>query len=219
MSQVAVTPLPGRRAVGFWGRQVVPRAINRMCGIKASGPIRQRVCAGLSGDVVEIGFGSAMNLQFYPAAVSRVDAVEPSEVAWRLGQRDLAASRIPVERTGLDAQSLPYEDGQFDAAVSTWTLCTIPDVEAALAELRRVLKPNGSLHFVEHGLAPDERVRVWQRRLEPLQKRLVGGCHLTRPIAELLREAGFMLTQVDEFYEQGAPKYAAAYTLGIAVSP
>jgi ubiquinone/menaquinone biosynthesis C-methylase UbiE len=205
--------------MGLWERQVVPRAINLTCGIKSSGPMRQRVCEGLSGEVVEIGAGSALNAPFYPAAVTRVDAVEPSDVAWRLGASRLAAAPMPVERTGLDAQALPYVDDRFDAALSTWTLCTIPDVDAALAELRRILKPHGALHFVEHGLAPDERVRVWQRRLEPFQKRFVGGCHLTRPIATLLRRAGFVLTQIDEFYQPGAPRTGAAYTVGIAVSP
>ena len=124
-----------------------------------------------------------------------------------------------VQRSGLDGQSLPFEDNSYDAALSTWTLCTIPDVAGALGELRRVLKPGGTLHFVEHGLAPDERVRRWQHRLEPVQKRVFGGCHLTRPIADLLTTAGFTITELDVFYEKRAPKFEAAYSLGTAVSP
>jgi SAM-dependent methyltransferase len=216
---VADTTSTARPLPGFYGRQIVPRMMRVMCGPKATAALRQRVCAGLAGDVVEIGFGSASNVPHYPSAVTRVDAVEPSDVAWRLGQPQLSADGIPVERTGFDAQALPYVDNRFDAAVSTWTLCTIPDVDAALAELRRVLKPNGALHFVEHGLAPDDRVRVWQRRLEPLQKRLVGGCRLTRPVTELLRQAGFVLVDVDEFYHAGEPKIVGAYSLGVAFSP
>jgi ubiquinone/menaquinone biosynthesis C-methylase UbiE len=114
---------------------------------------------------------------------------------------------------------LPFADDSYDCALSTWTLCTIPDVAAALREVRRVLKPGGTLHFVEHGLAPDESVRRWQRRLEPIQKRAFGGCHLTRPIVELLKDAGFTITELDVFYEEGAPKFLAADSLGAAVSP
>ena len=126
---------------------------------------------------------------------------------------------MPVERCGLDGQALPLADASCDAALSTWTLCTIPDLDAALAELRRVLKPGGTLHFVEHGLAPDERVRRWQQRLEPIQQKVAGGCHLTRPIAARITGAGFTITDLDVFYEKGAPKPMAAYSLGVASAP
>jgi len=205
--------------MGFYHEQVLPRIINVACGMKTSEPLRQRVCAGLTGEVVEIGFGSGLNVPFYPDAVARVTAVEPSDLAWKLAAGRVGASKSPVRRSGLDGESLPFDDDSFDAAVSTWTLCTIPDATAALGELRRVLKPGATLHFVEHGLAPDESVRRWQRRIEPLNKRIFGGCHLTRPTVELLTAAGFTITDLDVFYEKGAPKFAGADSLGIAVSP
>lgn len=168
---------------------------------------------------MEIGFGSGLNVPFYPAAVESVSAVEPADLGWKLAGKRLAASTTPVERSGLDGQSLPFPDNSFDTALSTWTMCTIPDADAALREIRRVLKPGGTLHFVEHGLAPDDNVQRWQRRLEPIQKTVAGGCHLTRDIPALLTTAGFDIQDLDRFYETAAPKIVGAYSLGIAASP
>ena len=190
--------------MGVYADQVLPRIINVACGLKPLRPYRTRVCEGLHGRVVEVG---------------SVAAVEPADAGWKLAGKRVAGSEVTVERTGLDGQSLPLPDASCDAALSTFTLCTIPDAGAALAEIRRVLKPGGTFHFLEHGLAPDEKVRRWQHRLEPMQKRIFGGCHLTRPIADLVTGAGFEITDIDVFYEKAAPKFVAAYSLGTAVVP
>ena len=204
--------------VGVYAEHVLPRIINVACGAAEARPLRERVCAGLHGDVVEIGFGTGHNVPFYPATVTSVAAVEPSDLSWKLAAGRVAAASVPIQRSGVGGESLPFADGRFDAALSTWTLCTIPDPHAALTELRRVLRPGGTLHFVEHGLAPDHKVQQWQHRLEPLNKRMFGGCHLARPIVDLIQAAGFTIKEVDVFYEKGSPKPMGAASLGVAVA-
>jgi SAM-dependent methyltransferase len=202
--------------VGVYSEHVLPRVVDVACNLKETHPQRRRVCDGLAGDMVEIGFGSGLNIPYYPTAVTSVAAVEPADVGWKLAGKRLRETSIPIRRAGLDAETLPFPDDSFDAALSTWTMCTVPHIDAALRELRRVLKPGGTLHFVEHGLAPDDRVRRWQHRLNPLQERLFGGCQLTRPIVDLLRNGGFTITELDVYYEAGAPKVFGANSLGVA---
>lgn len=205
--------------MGFYADRIVPRLVDRTCAAAVAEPLRRRVCAGLHGRVIEIGFGSGLNMASYPHAVDRVVAVEPSDLAWELAGRRLSRSRVPVDRGARDAQDLPFGDATFDTALSTWTMCTIPDIAAALRELRRVLVPGGTLHFVEHGLAPDPRVQRWQRRFEPVQHALAGGCHLTRDIRALLRDAGFDTPDPESFYLRATPKILGATTLGVATRP
>jgi SAM-dependent methyltransferase len=205
--------------VGFYAERILPRLINAACGMKSAEPLRRRACEGLRGEVVEIGFGSGLNVPFYPDVVTRVAAVEPADLGWQLAAERVAASPHPIERSGLDGQSLPFADDSFDCALTTWSLCTIPDPERALQELRRVLRPGGQLHFLEHGLAPDDSVQRWQRRIEPVWKPMAGGCHLTRRIVDLVADAGFDVRTVDVFYEDGAPKVVGADSLGVATAP
>ena len=209
----------GVKAMGVYNDRVLPRMLNAAGSNKRLDPLRRRVCEGLAGDVIEIGFGAGRNVPFYPAAVTSVAAIEPSDLSWNLAGERLRGTNVSVQRSGLDGQVLPFADDSFDTALSTWTLCTIPDVAAALRELRRVLKPGGTLHFLEHGLAPDERVRRWQRRLDPVQNRIAGGCHFTRPVVDLLKTAGFTIKELDVFYEEGTSKIAGADSLGSALSP
>ncbi len=204
--------------MGVYAEHALPRIMNVCCGMKEARPLRQRTCAGLHGRVVEIGFGTGHNIPFYPDTVESVAAVEPSDLSWKLAQDRRSESAIAIERSGLDGQSLPFPDDGFDTALSTWTLCTIPDPVLALTEVRRVLRPGGALHFLEHGLAPDEKVQRWQHRLEPFNRRMAGGCHLTRQVVDLLETSGFTVRELDVFYEHGAPKPMGADSLGIAVA-
>jgi len=192
--------------VGIYTGHVLPRLQDRVMKRKETLEVRRRVCAGLSGDVVEVGFGTGLNVPHYPLDVKRVLAVEPSRVCMKIAKERIAHSNAPVELAGLTGENLDLASDTFDAVLSTWTLCTIPNLEAALEEMRRVLKPGGTLHFVEHGHAPDAGTARWQRLLEPLNKRLAGGCHLTRNIPECLERAGFRIDHLDTYYFEGEPK-------------
>ena len=201
--------------MGVWAERVVPRLTDRALGNREIGELRAAVCAGLGGRVLEIGFGSGLNLPHLPPEVASVAAVEPADVGWALSERRRARSRVPVERTGLDGQRLAAPDASYDGVLSTFTLCTIPDVAAALDEVRRVLRPGGTFHFLEHGLAPDARVRDWQHRIEPWQKRVFAGCHLTRDIPALVAGAGLEITQLEQRYLPG-PGVSRPWTYGYA---
>jgi ubiquinone/menaquinone biosynthesis C-methylase UbiE len=207
--------------MGVWADRVVPRLTDFALGNEEIGELRAVACLGLHGRVLEIGFGSGLNLPHYPPEVRSVSAVEPSDIGWALSGRRRAGSRVPVERIGLDGQRLEADDGSYDAVLATFTLCTIPDAVAALAEVRRVLREGGLFHFLEHGLAPDAPVEAWQHRLEPLQRRVFAGCHLTRDVPALVTDAGLEITLLEQRYLPG-PRISRPWTyayLGRAVRP
>ncbi len=199
-----------------WYRdRMLPRIIDKAMRAPDYEPVRARVVGGLDGQVLEIGFGSGHNVPHYPASVTRVLAVDPATAGRKLGAERVKQSPVPVEFAGLDAERLPAADGSVDHVLSTWTLCTVPDPARALAEIARVLRPGGSLHFAEHGLSPDARVAGRQRFFTPVQKIVFGGCHLDRPIDQLIRASGLELGQLDTYYLPG-PK-AVGYTFeGVA---
>lgn len=204
--------------MGIYRDRVLPRVIDKACGSPELATWRASVSAGLQGRVVEIGFGSGLNLPHFPPEVEVVLAVEPAELARRLAAPRIAAAPFPVEHVGLDGQRLELDDASCDAAVCTFTLCTVPDPAAALAELRRVVRPGGTIHLLEHGLADDTGVRTWQHRLDPIQRRIADGCHLTRRPVELVEAAGFRFRWHESRYARG-PKPWSWFTAGVADRP
>jgi SAM-dependent methyltransferase len=192
--------------VRFYQEQILPRIQDKVMARKPNGAVRARVCGDLNGAVVEVGFGTGLNAPYYPAEVTKVVAIEPSRVCMHIAEPRIAKSSVAVEYGGLTGEHLDLPSAEFDAVLSTWTLCTIPNLETALAEMRRVLKPSGSLHFVENGHAPEASVARWQARLEPMNKRLAGGCHLTRHISDEIERAGFEVEKINTYYFQGEPK-------------
>jgi SAM-dependent methyltransferase len=197
--------------MGIYADQVLPRLIDKLCGVKDMTVLRERAVEGLHGTVLEIGFGSGLNVPVYPPEVTLVYAVDPATVGRKLAAKRIEASPVRIEFVGLDGQQIPLPDASCDTALSTYTLCTIPDPARALAEVHRILRPGGTFHFVEHGLAPDADVVKKQRRIEPINRRLAGGCHLTRDHWALLEGAGFELDRRAAEYGNGPKAYSFHY--------
>lgn len=204
--------------MGVFARQLRPRLHDAALSERVTGPIRRRVCAGLTGDVLEIGFGSGLNQRHLPPAVTGVWAVEPSRTALRLAGPRRAASPVPVVVAGDDAQRLSLPDARFDAALCTWVLCSLPDPAAALSEVARVLKPGAALHLVEHGLAPDPHVLRWQRRGNRVN-RAVSGCVLDADVPALLAASPLTVAELTHHYEEGTPRPAGSLYEGRATAP
>lgn len=203
--------------MGWYDERVLPHVINAVMNTGQTREIRRRVCAQLHGEVLEVGFGTGHNLPFLPAGVTRLYAVEPSGVGVKLAAERIASSPVEVEVIGLDGERVPLDDSSVDEVLCTWSLCTIPDPVAAVREARRVLRPGGSFHFVEHGRAPDAGVRRWQDRLNGIQRRVGGGCNLNRDIPAVLEAGGLRITGIDQYYGKGEPKPYSAMYEGTAV--
>jgi ubiquinone/menaquinone biosynthesis C-methylase UbiE len=202
--------------MGFYDKYVVPRFLNLAMGMKFVTEERKKCLAQVKGSVLEVGFGSGHNLPWYPDAVQRVVAVDPSTEGAKLARKRIAAARFPVEYVALEGEQIAAPDASFDSVVSTFTLCTIPDPAAALKQMRRVLKPEGRFFLVEHGRSADPNVQRWQDRMNGVQHAICGGCNVNRDIERLVRDAGFTFEQIDKYYLEGAPKFSSFLTRGIA---
>lgn len=188
---------------------VLPHLINCACSAPAVMNLRSAIVPHARGEVLEVGMGSGTNLRFYdPNRVTRIHGLEPSEGMRRKAEANLAKARVPVEWLSLPGERIPLDDNSMDTVLLTFTLCSIDDWQGALDEMRRVLKPDGTLLFCEHGRAPDPRVQRWQDRLTPAWKKIAGGCHLNRPMDELLTAGGFTFREMETRYIDKTPKFA-----------
>jgi SAM-dependent methyltransferase len=205
-----------RYAMSLYSKYVLPRLLHHGMASPYLTPYRAELLPHAHGRVLELGFGSGLNLPYYPSHLQELHAVEINAGMLTLAQPLLAQSPLPVHAHLLSAENLPFAGASFDTIVSTWTLCSIANLPRALAEVHRLLKPDGLFLFVEHGLSPEPPVQRWQHRLTPLQKVIADGCHLDRDIAALVAAAGFRFTDLRTEYVAGTPKIAGYFYVGMA---
>jgi len=203
--------------LGFYEDQILPRGIDWGMSGERFSKLRQQYLAGVSGRVLEVGFGTGLNLPHYPDAVTHLYALDPSQLGRRLAKKRIQQAPFLVEFIELEGTRIALPDHSVDAVVSTWTVCTIPDPTAALKEIHRVLRPNGKYYFLEHGLSPDRRVNRLQHLWNPIQKWFAGGCHVNRKIDLLILNSGFKILDSKNFYMEG-PK-VLTYMYGGVASP
>ncbi len=203
--------------MSFYEQHILPHVIDFACGDDIIMSERESLLADAEGRVLEVGMGSGLNLRYYnPDKVDFVWGLEPSEGMRKKAQKNLDRSPVGVEWLGLPGEEIPLDNNSADTIVLTFTLCTIPDWQQALAQMRRVLKPGGKLLFCEHGAAPDASVLKWQNRVNPLWKKMAGGCHLNRPIAKYLEDSGFNISQLDMDYMPKTPRFVGFRYRGLA---
>ena len=195
--------------MGFYDKHILPRFINCACGTKPIMKQREKVVPRASGIVLEIGIGTGLNLPYYDdSQVERLIGLDPSEKSWELAGGRAAHLDFDVEFIGLPGEQIPLEEASVDTVLVTYSLCTIPDPVSALHGMARVLRPGGSLYFCEHGKAPDSNVCQWQDRINPLWRRIAGGCHVNREIPQLRKAGGFGVVDMETSYLPGTPKFA-----------
>lgn len=202
--------------MGFYSKYIFPRVMNLAMSTRIIERERRKILGEVKGDILEIGFGSGLNLQFYPDHVRRITVIDPNSGMSKLANRSIRASRIEVESHTLAGENLPMDDDSFDTVVCTWTLCSIVDPAGALAQVRRVLRPGGRLHFVEHGRSDRPGVARWQDRLNPIQKMIGDGCNLNRPIDQMVSASGLNLLSMDRYDLPKTPAILSHTYHGIA---
>lgn len=202
--------------MGLYSNVIFPKILDKIMSNGYMTKARIALLKDVSGDIFEIGFGTGLNLAHYPKHVKKLRTADVNPGMNTLANQRIDASPIEVDHNVLNGESLPFEDESFDSVVCTWTLCSIPDVGSALNEMHRILRPSGKFFFVEHGLADDPKVRKWQNRLTPVQRRIGDGCHFNRDIEELIRNHHFKYDQLETFYMKKAPRFGGYMYQGIA---
>jgi len=202
--------------LNFYQRRILPRLIHFGMRQKQLLPLRERLVAGTRGRVLELGVGSGLNLPFYPRELDILLGLDPSRELLQMAKRHSSWVHFPIELSEGRAEDIPLDDGAVDHVVMSWTLCSVADPPRVLSEVRRVLRPGGSLVFVEHGRAPEPRVSRWQDRLTPAWRRVAGGCHLNRPIARLIEDSGLRLIDLEMGYLVAGPRLLTFHYRGQA---
>ncbi len=202
--------------MGFYSRIIFPRLLNLSMASEQLAVYRRSLLAQVQGEILEIGFGTGLNLSYYPEHVKRITAIDPNPGMHPLAQRRMTTSKIKIQLHTHSIEALPMPDHSFDTVVSSWTLCSVPQLTAALQEIRRVLKPQGHFCLIEHGLSPDPKAQWWQYRLNPVQKLLGDGCQLTRNFQTLLIEQGFTWIELEKFYLPDTPRFLGYMYQGVA---
>lgn len=203
--------------MGIYDRHLGPRLVRCLCALADISAEREKIVPLARGIVLEIGFGPALNLPFYdPGRVARVIGVDPNQSFLKLGAAQRRDARVPVETLLAPAEAVPLADASVDTAVITYTLCSVREPRRCLAEVRRVLRPEGRVLFLEHGLSREAGVARWQHRLNPIWRPIAVGCNLDRPTAASIRQAGFAITELEEYYLPHAPRILGYQSRGIA---